>query len=76
LFGWTEAEFLQRTEGSPIRRIGHERWLRNVAVAMGNALRANAPEAPALRTALMQWHGDSEVVGETVGWALAQSPPP
>jgi epoxyqueuosine reductase len=37
LFGWTEEEFLRFTEGSPIRRIGHERWLRNIAVAMGNA---------------------------------------
>lgn len=39
LFAWTEAEFLRNTEGSPIRRIGHERWLRNIAVALGNALR-------------------------------------
>ncbi len=42
LFGWTEEEFLRFTEGSPIRRIGHERWLRNIAVALGNALRAAA----------------------------------
>jgi epoxyqueuosine reductase len=42
LFGWTEEEFLRFTEGSPIRRIGHERWLRNVAVALGNALRGAA----------------------------------
>jgi epoxyqueuosine reductase len=35
LFGWDEAEFLRRTEGSAIRRIGHERWLRNIAVALG-----------------------------------------
>ena len=48
LFGWNEADFLRLTEGSPIRRIGHERWLRNVAVALGNALRH------ALR------HGDSD----------------
>ena len=39
LFSWTEDEFLRFTEGSPIRRIGHERWLRNIAVAIGNALR-------------------------------------
>ncbi len=39
LFGWSEEDFLRHTEGSPIRRIGHERWLRNVAVALGNALR-------------------------------------
>jgi epoxyqueuosine reductase len=38
LFAWTEEEFLRFTEGSPIRRIGHERWLRNIAVALGNVL--------------------------------------
>ena len=37
LFAWTEAEFLERTEGSAIRRIGYERWLRNIAIALGNA---------------------------------------
>ncbi|MEP6824602.1 MAG: tRNA epoxyqueuosine(34) reductase QueG, partial [Ramlibacter sp.] len=39
LFGWSEEAFLRHTEGSPIRRIGHVRWLRNIAVALGNALR-------------------------------------
>src|SRR6185369_14533168 len=34
LFGWSEAEFLARTQGNPIRRIGHERWLRNIAIAL------------------------------------------
>ena len=37
LLAWDEPEFLRRTEGSAIRRIGHERWLRNLAVALGNA---------------------------------------
>ncbi|MGH8264784.1 MAG: tRNA epoxyqueuosine(34) reductase QueG [Steroidobacteraceae bacterium] len=41
LFGWTEAQFLERTAGSAIRRIGHERWLRNIAVALGNAPSTN-----------------------------------
>src|SRR5207244_10133969 len=41
LFAWDEDEFLRKTEGSAIRRIGHERWLRNIAVALGNA-----PTAP------------------------------
>ena len=45
LLGWSEEDFLRHTEGSPIRRIGHERWLRNVAVALGNALRGAAPDA-------------------------------
>jgi epoxyqueuosine reductase len=40
LFAWTEAEFEERLAGSAIRRIGHQRWLRNIAVALGNALRA------------------------------------
>ncbi|MFM2050569.1 MAG: hypothetical protein RL682_1060, partial [Pseudomonadota bacterium] len=75
LMGWTEAEFLQRTEGSPIRRIGHERWLRNVAVALGNALAAvsSDDQAQPLLAALQQ-HADSPslLVQEHVQWALAQ----
>lgn len=71
LFGWTEAEFLQRTEGSPIRRIGHERWLRNIAVALGNALR-QSPDA-AVRDALTARAGDpSALVREHVAWALSR----
>ena len=50
MFAWTEEEFLRHTEGSPIRRIGHERWRRNLAVAIGNALRV-LPEST-LRSAL------------------------
>ena len=70
LFAWTEAEFLHRTEGGPIRRIGHERWLRNIAVAMGNALRAGPDAAitAALQGALQH---PSELVREHVLWALA-----
>ncbi|MES2952211.1 MAG: tRNA epoxyqueuosine(34) reductase QueG [Pseudomonadota bacterium] len=70
LFEWTEAEFLQRTEGSPIRRIGHERWQRNIAVALGNALRQGADVAP-----FLQLHVDhpSMLVREHIEWALAQA---
>jgi epoxyqueuosine reductase len=73
LLAWTEEEFLRYTEGSPIRRIGHVRWLRNLAVAAGNALRQSNDVA--LRAAL-QVHltHTSEVVREHVQWALAQSP--
>src|SRR3982751_4920944 len=46
LWAWTEEEFLRRTEGSPIRRIGHGRWQRNIAVALGNALHAGEPREP------------------------------
>jgi len=70
LFDWTEAEFLQRTEGSPIRRIGHERWQRNIAVALGNALRAGADVAPFLQR---HAHHPSALVREHVEWALAQA---
>ncbi len=71
LFAWTEDEFLRYAEGSAIRRIGHERWLRNIAVAMGNALRRG--DDAALREALAsrQDHAN-EVVREHVVWALSQ----
>ncbi|WP_205750334.1 tRNA epoxyqueuosine(34) reductase QueG [Diaphorobacter sp. HDW4B] len=71
LFAWDEAEFLRRTEGSPIRRIGHERWLRNIAVAMGNAL---AMGEDADSRAALQARADhaSDIVREHVAWALAQ----
>jgi epoxyqueuosine reductase len=71
LFAWSEAEFLRRTEGSPIRRIGHERWLRNIAVSLGNALRAGAGEE--VRQALQtRAEHPSVLVREHVAWALAQ----
>jgi len=66
LFNWTESEFLQKTEGSPIRRIGFERWQRNLAVALGNA----APD-PAARAALQQGRNVAgELVREHIDWAL------
>jgi epoxyqueuosine reductase len=71
LFAWTEAEFLRFTEGSPIRRIGHERWLRNVAVAMGNALHAGAEDAEIRASLLARVGHASEVVREHVLWALS-----
>ena len=73
LFAWTEEEFLRYTEGSAIRRIGHERWLRNIAVAMGNALRTSPDKG--LRAALLTRleHG-SELVREHVAWGLDQEP--
>jgi epoxyqueuosine reductase len=80
LFGWTEAEFNQRLEGSPIRRIGHERWLRNLAVGLGNSLRAacasgDAALAARIRAALTARQPDaSPLVREHIDWALAQAP--
>ena len=72
LWAWDEAEFLHRTEGSPIRRIGHARWQRNLAVALGNALRAQADEAikRALRERL---DGASALLAEHIEWALRQA---
>ncbi len=70
LFAWSEAEFLERTRGSAIRRIGYERWLRNIAVALGNA-----PTSPELLVALRsRAQHPSPVVREHVQWALAQHP--
>ena len=78
LMAWSEAEFLRRTEGSAIRRIGHTRWLRNLALAAGNALASSAlPKSE--RQVLLQGlavHADhpEPVVQEQVAWSLAQNP--
>ena len=69
LFGWSETEFLQRTEGSPIRRIGHERWLRNIAVALGNAL-ARGEDARIVQALRTRAEHPSALVREHVDWAL------
>ena len=68
LFAWSESEFLERTSGSAIRRIGHEAWLRNIAVALGNA------PTTAETVAALQARRDhpSALVREHVGWALAR----
>lgn len=70
LFSWDEQVFLQRTEGSPIRRLGHERWLRNIAVALGNY---RGPHYESIRTTLTtRLNHPSELVQEHVQWALHQ----
>jgi epoxyqueuosine reductase len=66
LFAWGEEEFLDKTAGSPIRRIGYERWLRNLAVGLGNAPWSENVEA-ALRARLAY---PSDLVREHVRWAL------
>ncbi|PCH63241.1 MAG: tRNA epoxyqueuosine(34) reductase QueG [SAR86 cluster bacterium] len=68
LFDWSEAEFYQNTAGSPIRRIGYECWLRNIAVALGNAQKSDAIEF-ALQE---KQNHSSELVREHVQWALLQ----
>jgi epoxyqueuosine reductase len=68
LWRWTEADFLKYTEGSAIRRIGYQRWQRNIAVALGNA-----PYDPAIPEALQQGLSQSdELVSEHIQWALLQ----
>ena len=78
LLAWDETEFLRRTEGSAIRRIGHVRWLRNLALAAGNALASGSvseAQRQALCAALQAWaeHADP-VVREQVAWSLARAP--
>jgi epoxyqueuosine reductase len=77
LWSWSEDDFLSKHEGSPIRRIGYQSWRRNLAVGMGNALRASNMDAlgkekiiTALEQALPQ---ASELLKEHIEWALAQS---
>ncbi len=76
LFGWTASDFDTRMQGSAIRRIGYECWLRNLAVGMGNALRAardalSADARAAIVDALRQRADDpSPLVREHVEWAL------
>jgi epoxyqueuosine reductase len=71
LLAWNETDFLRYTEGSPIRRIGHVRWVRNLSVAAGNALRQ--ADDSVLRQALQaHLNHRSEVVRAHVQWALAQ----
>ena len=68
LFGWDEQTFLSRTEGSPIRRTGYENWLRNIAIALGNA-QSDQKIISALES--RQDH-PSPIVQEHVKWALEQ----
>lgn len=72
LFSWTEEEFLSRTEGSAIRRVGYEGWLRNIAIGLGNA-----PSDPAIISALKDKRlNTSPLVQEHIDWALAQQQNP
>jgi epoxyqueuosine reductase len=73
LWAWDEETFLKRTEGGPIRRIGFERWRRNLAVAMGNALRAGTADDDAICQALTTARdAASPLVREHIDWALTQ----
>lgn len=81
LFEWDEQTFLRRTEGSAIRRIGHESWLRNIAIALGNGLRQSMEQSPsslpnqdhpALMALEKKRHHASDIVREHSQWAMDQ----
>jgi len=77
LFLWSAADFKRRLEGSPIRRIGHERWLRNIAVALGNALaKTDTSDSRTPIMAALEGRKDhpSALVREHIAWALQQTP--
>lgn len=73
LFQWDESTFLKQTEGSPIRRIGHNRWQRNLAIGIGNALRQptlHSRDKATLRMALSTNHNPHYAVIDAIHWAL------
>jgi epoxyqueuosine reductase len=72
LFKWTEEEFLARTEGSAIRRIGYEGWLRNLAVGLGNA----PSDERIIETLNAKKDQVSSLVKEHIDWALVQQANP
>jgi epoxyqueuosine reductase len=73
LLNWSEEDFNRQTEGSAIRRIGHERWLRNMAIGLGNAASGSHKRDPQILAALQgRLSHPSELVREHVLWALAQ----
>lgn len=75
LFSWTEDEFNDRHQGSAVRRIGHARWLRNLAIGLGNALREplSNVDRQAVRDALQRRRGQcGAMVNRHIDWALAQ----
>jgi epoxyqueuosine reductase len=66
LFAWTENEFLQNLEGSAIRRIGYQRWQRNIAIALGNA----PPSSDIISALEEKYQSSSELVREHISWSL------
>ncbi|WP_395702136.1 tRNA epoxyqueuosine(34) reductase QueG [Aquabacterium sp.] len=73
LWQWDEPAFLKHTEGSAIRRIGHARWRRNLAVALGNAWRETGDAALA-QALVAERDGAEALLREHIDWALAQRP--
>ena len=73
LFAWSEEQFLKNTEGTAIRRIGHESWLRNIAVALGNCLASSPDNQNEITRALKERQQPSAMVQEHIDWALQQA---
>ena len=66
MFNWSEREFNEKTLGSPIKRIGYERWLRNLAVGLGNA-----PGCPEILESLRERKKESSsLLEEHISWAI------
>ncbi|MDQ9168845.1 tRNA epoxyqueuosine(34) reductase QueG [Oxalobacteraceae bacterium R-40] len=72
LFAWSDEEFNSRLEGSAIRRIGHERWLRNIAVALGNAAGHSGNNEAMIAALRARLDHPSALVREHVNWALTR----
>lgn len=68
LFAWSEEEFLKKMEGSAIRRIGYERWQRNIAIALGNSL----PRQDTLQALKQRLPEASDMVAEHIAWAIKE----
>ena len=68
LFNWSETQFLERTAGSAIRRIGYQRWLRNIAIALGNA----PPSSEAIAALEARRVGAAPALLEHIDWSLAR----
>ncbi|OZA79786.1 MAG: tRNA epoxyqueuosine(34) reductase QueG, partial [Halothiobacillus sp. 39-53-45] len=75
LFNWDEALFLSRTEGMAIRRIGWQRWLRNIAVALGNLLRAEPQNLAAIAALKARQGKVCDQLDRHISWALLQGLP-
>ncbi len=72
LFNWTENEFLNKTQGSPIRRIGYEAWQRNLAVGIGNIKTNEKTKQKIIATLKAKLDESSDLVKEHINWALNQ----
>ncbi len=68
LFAWSEPEFLKKTEGSAIRRIGHQRWLRNISIALGNSI----SQLETIMILKQKYASQNPLIQEHIDWAIQQ----